>query len=90
MGCLQSKEKDGDIGGGFKEEAPKKIDSRLPFENYRQLFNLKNSWKTVSRSMEAVAKDNLSRQAKFNYFFKVSSIVSFIGHSVLICGKKLI
>ena len=63
MGCLQSKDKEGDTGGGgeIKEEAPKKVDSRLPFDTYRQLFNMKNSWKTVSRSMESVAKDNLAR-----------------------------
>ncbi len=42
-------------------EAPKTVDPRLPFETYRQLFNLKNSWKAVSRKLEEVAKDNMQR-----------------------------
>ena len=63
MGCLGSKEE----GGGGNEvsnldtEKPKTVDPRLPFDSYRQLFNMKNSWKAVSRSMEKVAKDNLAR-----------------------------
>lgn len=37
----------GATGGG--NSAPK-LDSRLPFENYREAYTLKNYWKTVKRS----------------------------------------
>ena len=65
MGCIKSKEEGGGDSGHANEgattgnEQQKTVDPRLPFDNYRQLFNMKNSWKAVSRSMEAVAKDNL-------------------------------
>ena len=62
MGCIKSKESGDDTGHvneGATTEQPKTVDSRLPFDTYRQLFNMKNSWKAVSRSMEAVAKENL-------------------------------
>ena len=61
MGCLGSKEDDNAPAdtGNSNAEQPKTVDPRLPFESYRQLFNMKNSWKAVSRSMEKVAKDNL-------------------------------
>lgn len=65
MGCPASKEDAADGGGSgdaaneVKEEV-KTVDPRLPFDNYRQLFNMKNSWKAVSRSMEKVAKENLA------------------------------
>ena len=63
MGCPGSKEDNAaaDAGNGAAKEEVKTVDPRLPFENYRQLFNMKNSWKAVSRSMEKVAKDNLAR-----------------------------
>ena len=62
MGCLQSSEKESPApAADLNEGAPKKVDPRLPFETYRQLFNFKNSWKVVSRKLEDVAKDNLRR-----------------------------
>jgi len=62
MGCLKSKEKEEDAPPPMKDpEPPKKVDPRLPFETYRQLFNMKNSWKVITRSLESVAKDNLIR-----------------------------
>lgn len=50
-------------GDPLPTSQPKTVDGRLPFDNYRQLFNLKNSWKAVSRSMENTAKDCLLRSA---------------------------
>ena len=63
MGCLQSSDgkKDKGTSENIGSEAPKKVDPRLPFETYRQLFNLKNSWKAVSRKLDDTAKDNLLR-----------------------------
>lgn len=62
MGCLQSSEKDDPAPTPMTDpEPPKKVDPRLPFETYRQLFNMKNSWKTVSRSLENTSKENLMR-----------------------------
>ena len=63
MGCLQSSEGKKDKGSAEsnRSEAPKTVDPRLPFETYRQLFNLKNSWKAISRKLEDTAKDNLLR-----------------------------
>ncbi|CAD5118894.1 DgyrCDS7568 [Dimorphilus gyrociliatus] len=55
MGCLQSKASD----KGFKDPPAKQLDSRLPFENYRQFFNFKNSWKTVARKTDACAQENM-------------------------------
>lgn len=74
MGCVQSSG-DGDVRPGGKHgnsasvgaqdplptSQPKTVDPRLPFDNYRQLFNLKNSWKSVSRSMENTSKECLIR-----------------------------
>ncbi len=65
MGCLQSSEKEEKPAlTDLNTEAPKKVDPRLPFESYRQLFNLKNSWKSVARKLESAAKDNLKRFLK--------------------------
>lgn len=58
MGCLKSKEKKSEPSP-LKEPEAKKVDSRLPFESYRQLFNTKNSWKVITRSMEACARDTM-------------------------------
>ncbi len=52
-------------------EAPKKVDPRLPFETYRQLFNLKNSWKAISRKLEDVAKDNMQRFLQSHPEYKI-------------------
>ena len=58
MGCLQSKDKDKEPEP-MKEPEAKKIDKRLPFDTYRTFFNTKNSWKCVSRSMEAAARETI-------------------------------
>lgn len=39
----------------------KTVDPRLPFSNYRQIFNIRNGWKSVSRVMEDTAKETLIR-----------------------------
>ncbi|XP_061172703.1 uncharacterized protein LOC133182022 [Saccostrea echinata] len=39
----------------------KAVDPRLPFSNYRQIFNIRNGWKSVSRVMEDTAKETLIR-----------------------------
>ena len=62
MGCLKSKEKE-EPGppAELPQSQPKQVDPRLPFDNYRQLFNLRNSWKAVSRSLTDTAKECLIR-----------------------------
>jgi hypothetical protein len=63
MGCLQSKEKEPaePQNTELPQSQPKTVDPRLPFDNYRQLFNLRNSWKTVSRNLTDTAKECLIR-----------------------------
>ena len=62
MGCLKSKEKGApEPPADLPQGQPKQVDPRLPFDTYRQLFNLKNSWKTVSRSLTDTAMDCLIR-----------------------------
>ena len=62
MGCFGSKEeKEPEVDNTPRDSEPKKVDPRLPFENYRQLFNMKNSWKAITRGMGVTAKDNLTR-----------------------------
>lgn len=39
----------------------KTVDPRLPFSNYRQIFNIRNGWKSVARVMEDTAKETLIR-----------------------------
>lgn len=39
----------------------KTVDPRLPFSNYRQIFNIRNGWKSVARVMEDTAKETLVR-----------------------------
>jgi hypothetical protein len=41
-----------DDGGGPLQ----KVDSRLPFTNFKELFTLKNYWKTVRRNDQICAK----------------------------------
>lgn len=61
MGCLGSKEKEEPPPGPIQDKAPKKVDPRLPFDTYRQVFTMKNSWKAITRNMDATAKENLSK-----------------------------
>ena len=67
MGCVQSSEQAGD-----RSNLTRAVDPRLPFENYRQLYNLKNSWKAIARKLEDMAKSNLLRYSKFLYNLKNS------------------
>lgn len=39
----------------------KTVDPRLPFSNYRQIFNIRNGWKSVARVLEDTAKETLIR-----------------------------
>ena len=63
MGCLQStsEKEELDPAPVHVEPAPKQVDPRLPFDNYRQMFNMKNSWKTVTRAMKKTAVGMLIR-----------------------------
>ncbi len=69
MGCIKSKEKKKENTDlppiGANDAAPKAVDPRLPFETYRQLFQMKNSWKAISRALEPTAKSNLIRYMIF-------------------------
>lgn len=66
MGCISSKSGGGDDagnkGGGNKNVADAggggniQLDSRLPFQQYREAFQLKNYWKSVRRK-ETASKD---------------------------------
>ncbi|XP_013387644.1 uncharacterized protein LOC106156771 [Lingula anatina] len=58
MGCSSSS--DGGLDNHY-DEPPRKVDPRLPYTTYRQVFNLKNSWKAINRKLEDTAKDNLMR-----------------------------
>lgn len=65
MGCISSKsggaddaaksgnKTAGDAGGGGGNI---QLDSRLPFQQYREAFQLKNYWKSVRRK-ESASKD---------------------------------
>ncbi|ELT94139.1 hypothetical protein CAPTEDRAFT_214116 [Capitella teleta] len=66
MGCLQGKEKEAEeaVVTELPESKPKQVDPRLPFDTYRQLFNLRNSWKTVARNLTETSKDCLIRYLK--------------------------
>ncbi|KAK2144866.1 hypothetical protein LSH36_724g01049, partial [Paralvinella palmiformis] len=63
MGCFGSKRKEEPPPTpiGSTDAPPKSVDSRLPFQNYRQLFQMKNSWKAISREMEKTSKDTFIR-----------------------------
>ncbi|CAH1792926.1 unnamed protein product [Owenia fusiformis] len=54
MGCSSST---GGAAGELPTGPVKTVDPRLPFKTYRQLFSLKNHWKTVQRKMDATAVD---------------------------------
>eukprot|EP00914_Ancora_sagittata_P003539 GHVO01007437.1.p1 GENE.GHVO01007437.1~~GHVO01007437.1.p1 ORF type:complete len:228 (+),score=39.10 GHVO01007437.1:16-699(+) len=66
MGCLQGKEKEEEapVNTELPESQPKKVDPRLPFDTYRQLFNLRNSWKTVARNLTETSRQCLIRYLK--------------------------
>lgn len=59
MGCVSSDVHKEAPPPSLDPPPPKQIDPRLPFDNYRQLYNLKNSWKALSRSYEDTAKECL-------------------------------
>ncbi|KAK3093094.1 hypothetical protein FSP39_010999 [Pinctada imbricata] len=68
MGTIKSKFKRTKSGRRAKpvklpesSSARKTVDPRLPFNNYRQIFSIRNAWKTVARSLEDTAKDHLIR-----------------------------
>lgn len=71
MGCQSTKEERAEAysvsgGGGAPKaaDAPPPVDKRLPFENYRQIFTLKNYWKSISRSAEKSSKLLLQRYGR--------------------------
>lgn len=43
-------------GGGDENGDQQKVDPRLPYANFRELFTLKNYWKTVRRNERDCAK----------------------------------
>jgi len=67
MGCVSSKaEGDAPAAAGAQqanntanEDAPKQLDSKLPFANYREFYTLKNYWKAVGRKEKDCAKSML-------------------------------
>lgn len=66
MGSSPAKEKPSQNGGisnvaNSTEQPLQTVDPRLPFDNYRQLFMIKNNWKAIRRDLDDVAKDNLLR-----------------------------
>ncbi|GMS80103.1 hypothetical protein PENTCL1PPCAC_2278, partial [Pristionchus entomophagus] len=48
-------------GGDQPEAAAPECDSRLPFSNFRELFTLKNYWKTVKRNDQQCGKTMMSK-----------------------------
>ncbi|XP_048733939.1 uncharacterized protein LOC125650047 [Ostrea edulis] len=67
MGNLKSKFKRSKGKSKLSADLPessstqKVVDPRLPFSNYRQIFNIRNGWKPVSRKMADTAKETLIR-----------------------------
>lgn len=53
--------KSGQVNLPESSSSRKTVDPRLPFNNYRQIFSIKNAWKNVMRTMEETAKDHLIR-----------------------------
>ena len=43
------------------DQPVKKVDPKLPFDHYRQLFNWRNTWKAVTRTMETTSVDMFIR-----------------------------
>uniref|UniRef100_A0A915PMJ8 Globin family profile domain-containing protein n=1 Tax=Setaria digitata TaxID=48799 RepID=A0A915PMJ8_9BILA len=56
----------GGDGGGNDNGEQQKVDSRLPYPNFRELFTLKNYWKTVRRNERDCAKIMLAKYLKQN------------------------
>lgn len=46
-------------GTTSSEKESVKVDSRLPFNEFRELFTLKNYWKTIRRNDSLCAKNML-------------------------------
>lgn len=55
---VQSRGLAGGAGGdaGVENDEQPKVDPRLPYPNFRELFTLKNYWKTVRRNEHDCAK----------------------------------
>ncbi|XP_064624178.1 cytoglobin-1-like isoform X2 [Lineus longissimus] len=68
MGCTSVKPDPPSIPD--QSTVSKSVDPRLPFDNYRELYRLRNSWKAVSRAMENTAKLNLMRFFRNNPDFQ--------------------
>ncbi|VDK41887.1 unnamed protein product [Gongylonema pulchrum] len=68
-------------GGGADENAAdqQKVDARLPYANFRELFTLKNYWKTVRRNERDCAKTMLANSTrKFARIYFLFSTISVI------------
>jgi len=62
----KSKERKGPVNLPDSASAKKTVDPRLPFDNYRQIFSIKNAWKAIMRSLEETSKEHL---IKWVYIF---------------------
>uniref|UniRef100_A0A1I8B2H1 GLOBIN domain-containing protein n=1 Tax=Meloidogyne hapla TaxID=6305 RepID=A0A1I8B2H1_MELHA len=54
----------GTTSSGENNKESVKVDSRLPFNEFRELFTLKNYWKTVRRNDSQCAKNMLHKYLK--------------------------
>ncbi|VDM96327.1 unnamed protein product [Thelazia callipaeda] len=56
-----------DIGDGNNEnDAQQKMDLRLPYQQFREIFTLKNYWKTIRRNERDCAKTMFAKYLKQN------------------------
>lgn len=53
-------------GGGQDDKTPPTTDNRLPFGQYRELFTLRNYWKTVQRNKDTCGKQMLQKYIGFS------------------------
>lgn len=58
---------------------PIKIDDRLPYANFRELFTVKNYWKTISRRMEICSKIFLFKFV--TYTFIIGTYAHILDHT---------
>ena len=57
------------------QDTQKATDSRLPYQQYRDLFTLRNYWKTVQRNQDQCASAMMFKYKSLSFFSCVSKIL---------------
>jgi hypothetical protein len=68
MAIAQNAKASAAIDNGLGKEMAQKVDSRLPFSNFKELFTLKNYWKTVRRNDAMCSKTMMHKWEFFEEF----------------------